>query len=169
MADRKDKKDLLTCGCGLGSCTHDNIPSRQGAGNWWLTLLVVLAIFSVAVWIGLTLPSGGPDVPHTALAQLELLGLETKQEGGSVVVTGRVRNIFNETLEDVRVTVTQEDANGTVMDVASAPIRQDILQPARTSDFEVVFQDPNALDRWDYADVKFHSNGLEILYHRKRS
>jgi hypothetical protein len=162
---------LKPCGCGLGYCSHDNnphTPNRRGS-NALLTLVVVLALFSVAVWIGLTLPAGGPDSPHTPLAQLELLGMETKQEGGSVVVTGRVRNIFNETLEDVQVTVTQEDESGTVMDVASAPIREDVLPPARVSDFEVVFKDPNAFNRWASADVTFHSDGIEILFHRKRS
>jgi hypothetical protein len=170
-----DSKNLKACGCGLGYCSHDNNPqnnprisNRQG-GNLWLTLLVVLALFIVAVWIGLTLPAGGPDAPHTALAQLELLGINTRQDGGSVVVTGRVRNIFNATLEDVRVTVRQEDENGTVLDVASAPIREDVLPPARISDFEVVFEDPNAYNRWASVDVTFHSDGREILFHRKRS
>jgi hypothetical protein len=134
-----------------------------------VTILSVLAILSVAVWIGLTLPAGGPDVAHTPLAQLELLGMETVKQGESVVVTGRVRNIFNETLEDVRVTVSQEDENGTTMDVASSPIEEEVLQPARVSEFEVVFENPNAFERWSSADVKFHSDEREILFHRKRS
>jgi hypothetical protein len=171
MTDRNDINDIKACGCGLGYCAHDKSPSdvEKHRSNVWLTLMVVLGLFSVAVWIGLTLPAGGRDAPHTGLAQLELLGMETKQQGGSVIVTGRVRNIFNQTLEDVRVTITQEDENGTAMDVASAPIREDVLQPARVSEFEVVFEHPHAFNRWASADVKFHSNGLEILYHSKRS
>lgn len=155
----------------MGFCAHDNNPSASTGrkGNLLYTVLAVLALFVVAVWVGLTLPAGGPDVPHTPLAQLELLGLETKEEDGSAVVTGRVRNIFNETLENVRVTVTQKDENGVIMDVASAPIREEVLPPARMSTFEVVFDDPKALDRWDSTNVKFHSDGLEILFHRRRS
>jgi hypothetical protein len=166
-----DTNQIKACGCGMGYCAHENNPSPPNGrkGNLALTILVVLALFSVAVWIGLTLPAGGPDVPHTGLAQLELLALETKEEGGGAVVTGRVRNIFNETLQDVRVTVTQRDENGTVMDVASAPISEEVLQPARTSAFEVVFKDPNSFNRWDSANVKFHRDGVEILFHRKRS
>ena len=171
MTDKKELEDTKTYGCGAGYRAPDGDPPATGRrrGNLPITILSVLALLTVAVWIGLTLPDGGPDVAHTPLAQLELLGMETLQQGGSVVVTGRVRNIFNETLEDVRVTVSQEDENGTVIDVASSSIEEDVLQPARISEFEVVFENPNAFKRWSSANVKFHSDEREILFHRKRS
>jgi hypothetical protein len=50
-----DSKNLKACGCGLGYCSHNNnlqnnprISNRYGS-NVLLTLLVVLALFSVAI------------------------------------------------------------------------------------------------------------------------
>lgn len=138
--------------------------SRPGA---WVTLSAVVLLLGLATWTAFILPDGEEQVATTVMPQLELLVLNRAQtENGTVVINGKVRNIWSITIEDLQVRIDQLDGHGRLLDSAKGSAKRDILPPGIVSEFQVEFDNPQSVERWEHSRVTFTSEGRVIKYRR---
>lgn len=124
--------------------------------NFILILIASVLIFATSCGNGGSPAANTTKTPTPPAYKLELISWELYREAGWIIVEGEVKNISNETLEDVLATVDFYTEDEIYITTATALIDYNIIIPSWTSYFTVI-QEDNSLIRSASIDFKYAS------------
>jgi hypothetical protein len=105
-------------------------------------LSIILGFFAFTFIIAMISPSSSSTINSTTSTSgepvLELMSMNTYTEYGYHHITGEVKNISTENLENVMAVGVFKDSEGNVIKTAEALIEFDPLLPGQSSPFEVL-------------------------------
>jgi hypothetical protein len=100
-------------------------------------------------------PTGSPEKPE--ILQVSNWDRSTDPDGGWVVITGVLRNAAQASATNIRLTVSLQDENGSLVQSSVADVSTSALMPGEQAGFRAAF--PGV---FSFSDVRFESESLNL-------